>query len=272
MSTAVITTPGLIQFLNTLRNHMKLCGYSSGTVKAYLGQVQSFISFNRPTNLRNITGQDIQSYLNQLVDSGLSRSTIDQATKAMEILYYELFGKQLNLSGFKRPRKKRPAPIVLTSNEVCQIACHAKTSRNRLMIELAYSAGLRVSELVEVKVGHLDLDRLMLHVPGFDRNKRATFFSKHLKESLIKQAGAKNTSQYLFPSERGSTLTTRAVAKFFKKALIASGLKKLATPHSLRQSFVNLMLNQDTDPVALQNTLDLRALNSLPSPNSKKAA
>ena len=89
---------------------------------------------------------------------------------------------------------------------------------------------------------------------------------------MIKQAGAKNTSQYLFPSERGGTLTTRAVAKFFKKALIASGLKKLATPHSLRQSFVNLMLNQDTDPVALQNTLDLRALNSLPSPNSKKAA
>jgi site-specific recombinase XerD len=140
------------------------------------------------------------------------------------------------------------------------------------MIELAYSVGLRVSELVEVKVGHLDLDRLMLHVPGFDKNKRTTFFSKHLKESLIKQAGAKNTSQYLFPSERGSTLTTRAVAKFFKKALIASGLKKLATPHSLRLSFVNLMLNQDTDPVALQNTLDLRALNSLPSPNSKKAA
>ena len=271
MNTAIITIPSLIHFLNMMRNHMKLCGYSSGTVKAYLGQTQAFIRFNRPVNLQNITEQDIQNHLNHLVEGGFSRSTIDQATKAMEIFYYELFGRQLNLSGFKRPRKERPAPIVLTPNEVYQIACHTKTIRNRLMIELAYSAGLRVSELVEVKVEHLNLDRLMLHVPGLDRKKRTTFFSKHLKDSLGRQIRAKNTSQYLFPSERGGALTTRAVAKFFKKSLIASGLKKLATPHSLRQSFVNSRFNQEADPVALQNTLDRRAAFS-PSPDSKKAA
>ena len=111
----------------------------------------------------------------------------------------------------------------------------------------------------------------MLHVPGLDGKKRTTFFSKHLKDSLGRQLGAKNTGQYLFPSERGGKLTTRAVAKFFKKSLIASGLKKLATPHSLRQSFVNSRFNQGADPVALQNTLDRRATFS-PSPDSKKAA
>ena len=139
------------------------------------------------------------------------------------------------------------------------------------MIELAYSAGLRVSELVEVKVEHLNLDRLMLHVPGLDRKKRTTFFSKHLKDSLARQIGAKNTSQYLFPSERGGALTTRAVAKFFKKSLIGSGVKKLATPHSLRQSFINSSFNQGVDHASLQNTLDRRATFS-PSPDSKKAA
>ena len=271
VNTAIATTPSLMHFLNMMRNHMKLCGYSPGTVKAYLGQTQGFIRCNRPVNLQNITEQDIQNHLNHLVESGLSRSTIDQAIKAMEIFYYELFGKQLNLSGFKRPRKARPAPMVLAPNEVYQIACHTKTFRNRLMIELAYSTGLRVSELVEVKVEHLDLDRLMLHVPGLGRNKRTTFFSKHLKDSLERQVGAKNTSQYLFPSERGGALTTRAVAKFFKKSLIASGLKKIATPHSLRQSFVNSSLNQKVDPVALKNNLDRSATFSS-SPDSKKAA
>ena len=189
----------------------------------------------------------------------------------MEIFYYELFGRQLNLLGFKRPRKERPAPIVLTPNEVNQIAYHTKTIRNRLMIELAYSAGLRVSELVEVKVEHLNLDGLMLHVPGLGRKKRTTFFSIRLKDSMRRQVGAKNTSQYLFPSKRGTALTTRAVAKFFKKSLTASGLKKLATPHSLRQSFVNSRLNQHADPVALQNTLGQRAAFP-PFPDSKKAA
>jgi len=85
MNTAIITTPSLIHFLNMMRNHMKLCGYSSGTVKAYLGQTQAFIRFNRSVILQNITEQDIQNHLNRLVESGLSRSTIDQATKAMEI-------------------------------------------------------------------------------------------------------------------------------------------------------------------------------------------
>ena len=107
MNTAIVPIPSLIHFLNMMRNHMKLCGYSSETVKAYLGQIRGFIRFNRPVNLQNIAEQDIQNHLNHLVESGLSRSTIDQATKAMEIFYYELFGKQLNLSGFKRPKKAR---------------------------------------------------------------------------------------------------------------------------------------------------------------------
>ena len=164
MNKAIINIPSLIHFLNMMRNHMKLCEYSTGTIKAYLGQTQAFIRFNRPVNLQSITEKDIQNHLNHLVESGFSRSTIDQATKAMEIFYYELFGRQLNLSGFKRPRKARPAPIVLTPNEVYQIACHTKTIRNRLMIELAYSAGLRVSELVEVKVEHLNLDLSLIHI------------------------------------------------------------------------------------------------------------
>ncbi len=251
---------------------MKLCGYSPGTIKAYIGQVQGFIRFNRTINFRNITGYDIQNHLNQLIGSGLSRSTIDQATKSMEIFYYELFGKQLNVSELKRPKKNRPAPILLTPNEVYQIASHAKTSRNRLMIELAYSAGLRVSELVAVKVEHLNLEKLILYVPGFEKNQRVVSIPKHLKQSLIKHVGTKNASQFLFPSERGYTLTTRAVAKFFKKALLASGLKKLATPHSLRQSFVNSIPDEGKGSISLQDTLDLKGLRLLPSPDSKKAA
>jgi site-specific recombinase XerD len=139
------------------------------------------------------------------------------------------------------------------------------------MIELAYSAGLRVSELVKIKVEHLKLDRLMLHVPELERNKRTTFFSKYLKDSLGRQIGAKNIGQYLFPSERGGALTTRAVAKFFKKSLIASGIKKLATPHSLRQSFINFRFNQGTDLDAIKNTLGQKITFSTFS-DSKKAA
>ncbi len=271
MDTTVSPPLALTRFFDVIRDQMKICGYSPHTIKAYLGQVQGFIRFNRPLDLKKITEQDVRDYLNHLVENGLSRSTIDQAVTAMEILCREILQEPLDLSGFKRPLKLRPAPVVLTADEVNQIAIGTENPKHRLMIELAYSAGLRVSELVEVKVGHLNLERLMLYVPGLGRKSRTTVFSEHLRDALTRQIGAKDKEQYLFPSERGGMLTTRAVAKFFKKALGASGVTKLATPHSLRQSFTNSMLNQGTDPVALQSILGRRTLTSH-SPDSMKAA
>jgi len=272
MNKTVMPTLVRTSFIDKMLGQMKLCGYSPLTIKAYIRQVQGFIRFNRTTDLGDVRERDIQYYLSFLIENGLSRSTIDQAAKAMEILYYELSKNSLDLSGLKRPQKRRPTPVVLTSNEVTLIACNSKTIRNRLMIELAYSAGLRVSELVKIKKEHLDLDKLTLYVPGFEKNRRTVFISKHLKDSLVKQVGAKSNSQYLFPSERGGALTTRAVAKFFKKALVASGLKKSATPHSLRQSFYHYMPHQEIDLVALQNTFNPRTPTFPPSPDSKKAA
>ena len=269
----ITATPSLVptEFFNIMRDQMKLYGYRPHTIKAYLGQVQGFLRFCRPLDLNRVTEQGVRDYLNHLVEKGLSRSTIDQAVKAIEILYYELLRKRPDLSGFKRPRKDRPVPVVLTSDEINKIAASTKNPRHRLMIELAYSAGLRVSELVEVRVQNLNLEKLTLFVPGLGRENRTTAFSEHLRDTLIRQVGTKNTDQYLFPSKRGGTLTTRAVAKFFKKALVTSGLKKMVTPHSLRQSFANTMLDQGADPTTLQSILGRRTLTNLSS-NSKKAA
>ena len=112
---------------------------------------------------------------------------------------------------------------------------------------------------------------MALFVPGLGRKSRTTIFSEHLRDTLIRQIENKSADQYLFPSKQSGMLTTRAVAKFFKKALVASGLKKMATPHSLRQSFANTMLNQGADPIALKGILGRRTLTNLSS-DSKKAA
>ena len=271
MSATVTPSLVLTKFFDIMRNQMKLCGYRPHTIKAYLGQVQGFLRFNNLLDLNKITDKGVRDYLNHLVEKGLSRSTIDQATKAIEILFYEILRKRLDLSGFKKPRKARPVPIVLTPEEINKIAASTKNHRHRLMIDLTYSAGLRVSELVEVKVKNLNLEKLTLFIPGHGRKSRTTIFSKHLRDRLAKHVGIRNADQYLFPSNQGGMLTTRAVAKFFKKALIASGLRKMATPNSLRQSFTNTMLDQGTDPFVLQNILGRRTLTSF-SPNSKKAA
>ena len=84
-------TPTLVRtsFIDIMRGQMKLCGYNPLTIKAYIRQAQSFIRFNSKTDLGDVTERNIQYYLNHLIENGFSRSTIDQAAKAMEILYYE---------------------------------------------------------------------------------------------------------------------------------------------------------------------------------------
>ena len=259
------------ELFNRVQSHMQRCRYRPHTIKAYLRQVQGFIRFKRPKGLGQVAVQDIRGYLNHLVASGFSRSTIDQAVTAMEILCQEVFGHPLDLSGFKRPRKHRPNPVVLTPGEVTRITVATANPKHRLMIELAYTAGLRVSELVEVKVEHLNLEQLILYVPGIGRKSRTTILTDRLTGALTGEVGTKDLNHYLFPSDRGGKLTTRAVSKFFKKALIASGLNKPATPHSLRQSFIHSMLNQGIDPIALQYLLGQHTLTHMP-PDSERAA
>lgn len=246
--------------LTSVRNKLAAENYSSQTIKAYLGQLNVFMRHIHPQEPHSVTQEDIRVYLDRLATSDLSRSTIDQAVNALSFYCKSNLGQALDLEGFNRPPKKKAPPVLLTLDEVKRIAISAENPKHRLMIELGYTAGLRVSEVVNVRVEHLDIVNLKLFVPPHDGKGegRTTIFSGSLKDALSRQVGIKGPESYLFPSERGGPLTTRAVAKFFKSALEISGVKKIATPHSLRHSFGAFMLKAGTDPQVVQNLLGLR--------------
>ena len=116
---------------------------------------------------------------------------------------------------------------MLTISEVKRIATSAENLKHRLMIEIAYTAGLGVSELVEVKVQHLNLEKLKIFVPGIGKlGARTTIFSMGFKDALQRRIGNKGPNDYLFLSERGGNLTIRSVTKLFKVALQTSGVEK----------------------------------------------
>jgi site-specific recombinase XerD len=258
----VTTSPlSLTRLFSAIQGNLEQRAYSPQTIKAYLGQLRNFVRDKNLTNPQNVSSDDIRAYLEGLVEEGKSRSTVDQAYNALSYFYMAVYNHDLILDGFKRPRKKKLKPVVLTVSEVRKIAISAENLKHRLMIEVAYTAGLRVSELVGVKVQHVNLDKLMLFVPGIGKlGARTTIFSSSLKDALQRQIGNKSSGDYLFPSERGGKLTTRSVTKFFKAALTTSGVEKQVTPHSLRQSFTAFMLAKGTDRFAVQTLLGRRAL------------
>ena len=246
--------------LLSVRSKLESGRYSAQTIKAYIGQLKIFFRHIHPQEPYTVTSEEILNYLNQLVAGDLSRSTIDQAVNALDFFCKSTLGFSPDLSGFKRPPKKNNSPVILTLDEVKKIAISAENPKHRLMIELAYTAGLRVSEVVNVKVKHLDLAKLKLFVPEPDNANggRTTIFSASIRDALARQVGIKDPESLLFPSERGGALTTRAVAKFFKSALEISGVKKPVTPHSLRHSFGAFMLKNGNPPQLVKKLLGLR--------------
>lgn len=245
---------------DTARIRLLRSGYSPQTMRAYLNQLRLFIQHVHPKSPKDISMLEIREYLDGLVSRKRSRSTVDQAVNALDFFYKEVFGKNLELDGFKRPAKLRRAPEILTPEEAQCIAVSTENQKHRLMMELAFSAGLRVCELVVVKAGHLNLEKLLLFVPGNgrDRKSRTTLISAELRDALSRQIGKKKSEDYLFPSEKGGRMLTRSVGKFFKNALQASGVAKPVSPHTLRQSFAAFMLRGGSDPVKVQSLLGRR--------------
>ncbi|QPJ64979.1 MAG: tyrosine-type recombinase/integrase [Candidatus Nitrohelix vancouverensis] len=242
--------------LDTIRLQLELCHYQEQTIKAYMGQLCAFINHIQPMTPDAVSSQMMTAYINSLTEVGAARSTVDQAITALDYLSRELLHEPLDANALKRPPKAASNPVLLTADEVAEIAMSAENPKHRLMIELMSSAGLRVSEIVNVRVTHLNLDKGILYVPGNQRIKsRTTQFDLCLQDALSRQIGKKEKDDYLFPSEKGGRLTTRSVAKFFKAALLASNIQKDATPHSLRQSFTESLVEKGLDPISIQQIL-----------------
>ncbi len=203
----VTTRPlSITRLFSAIQGNLEQRAYSPQTIKAYLGQLRHFVRDKNLTNPQNVSSDDIRAYLEGLVEEGKSRSTVDQAYNALSYFYIAVYNHDLILEGFKRPRKKKLKPVVLTVSEVRKIAISAENLKHRLMIELAYTAGLRVSELVVVKVQHMNLDKLMLFVPGLGKlGARTTIFPAALKMPCKGRWAIRNLVTIYFPANVGGT-------------------------------------------------------------------
>jgi integrase/recombinase XerD len=240
-----------------IEERLSIRNYRDQTIKAYLGQLRNFFFFILPRDPHEASNRDLEDYLRHLNSTKKSRSTIDQAINALRFLWVEVFGQKFPINELERPQKKERTPVLLTLEEVRRVALSAENLKHRLMIELAYSAGLRVSELVEVLVKDINLktNNLFVKGQGERRKGRTTIFSRSLSDAILRQIGKKEPGDYLFPSERGGKLTTRAFAKYFKAALEISGVEKNATPHSLRHSFAAFLLQHGAKVPTVQNLM-----------------
>jgi len=240
--------------LEQTRQELKLRNYSFKTIKAYLGCLREYFDFKK-FSLETIDEKNIKQFLLNKQDKNYSSQTINLYLNAIKFFYREVLKipQGINLKFAKRSKK---LPIVLSREEIKNIINVIRNPKHKLIISLAYGAGLRISEVVNLKVKDINLEELTIHLKNAKGKKdRITIFPEKIKTELQNLIAGKNLNDYLFESERGGKLTERTAQKVFENALRGAGIKKDATFHSLRHSFATHLLENGVDVRYVQELL-----------------
>jgi integrase/recombinase XerD len=225
----------------------QLRNYSPRTVKTYLYYNQKFIKFcdKKP---QEVTYKDIRSYLLYLISKGLSSSYVNLAHNALNFYYKQIMKRNFQEIKFqKREQKIKP---LLSTKEIGKIIYKIKNPKHKLAISLLYASGIRVSELVKIKINDLDLERELLLVrQGKGKKDRYTILSKKIVEEIKHHLWTrKKRSNYLFPSfDVNKHLSTRAIQEVISRAAWKAKIAKLATPHRLRHSFATHLMDNGVE-------------------------
>lgn len=251
----------LQELIGKIKNELKLRNYSRKTIESYLFCLSDYFKY-----IKNVKREPdicvIKKYLLEKQGRGLSSQTINIYLQAIKYFYREVckIDKSIDIQFAKTPSK---LPVVLSRAEIKKIIENIANQKHKLMIALAYGCGLRVSEIINLKIKDFDLNELIVHIKGAKGNKdRITIFPKKLKNNIINMTAGKGGDEYLFVSQLGARLparqgklTERTAQKVFGNALNKAKIKKDATFHSLRHSFATHLLENGTDVRYVQELL-----------------
>jgi integrase/recombinase XerD len=202
-----------------------------------------------------ITQEDIKQYLaHEISDKKAKPRTISLKKSALRFLYDEILNK--NITDIKTPKIPQSLPSVLTKEEVKKLIDAAGSDKTKLIIELIYSAGLRVSECVKLEIDDIDFNENLINIKSGKGSKdRVTILSpitaEHLKKYILT---LEKDEKYLFPGNK-DILSTRNIQKIIQRAAKKAGITKKTTPHTLRHSFATHLLENGTDIRLIQELL-----------------
>ncbi len=243
-----------MQILEKVENLLKLRNYSPKTIKSYLFYIREYIEFSERKNIKE-KHKAIESFLLEKQKQGNSPQTINLALNAVKFLYREVL-KSKDRIDFKCAKRSKKLPVVLSRQEVEKIILQIENPKHKLMVSLGYAAGLRVSEVVDLKIKDIDLEELTIHIKNAKGKKdRITVFPQKLVLSIGELTRGKPQDGFVFASNRGGKLTTTSPQKIFQNALKKAGIKKDATFHSLRHSFATHLLENGVDVRYVQELL-----------------
>jgi len=241
-----------------MKADLDLRAFATTTKKEYLRRAQNFVAYHgRPA--RELGEREIREFLLYLVNERKAGpATHHMYVAAIKFLYSTTMGRPEVVANIPWPKRPRTLPDILTGAEVEQLLGQIPSLKHRMILMIAYGAGLRIAEACSLETNDIDSNRMLIHVhEGKGAKDRYVMLGVRLLDALrMYWKAARPEKPFLFPGAiPGRPITTGAVQRVLHKVVVHCGFTKRVTSHSLRHGFATHLLETGVDIRTIQRLL-----------------
>jgi site-specific recombinase XerD len=218
---------------------------------------EEFINYYHKFEINSIDEKMIIAFMRYLViERKISTSYQNQCINAIKFYYERVLGGQRKIYRVERPRREKTLPEVLSEKEIISVIQQINNIKHKAIVMLTYSAGLRLSEIVNIRIKDIDSERMQVFVQqSKGRKDRYTLLSKKLLPVLREYFKEYKPKEWLFEGAKGGKYSVSSVQTIVKEAYVKAGIKKQVSTHTLRHSFATHLLENGTDLRYIQSLM-----------------
>ncbi len=257
-------------FLNYIKNK----NYSNYTINSYNKDLDNFYVYlnQNNTEIKKVNYKFLRGYLTVLYDKKYSKKTIARNISTLKSFFKYLKKENIIKSNpmnlIKTPKIDKKLPKFLNYDDLEKILSIPDTTtflgkRNALILELLYSTGVRVSELVNIKLNDIDLSEEKILILGKGNKERYVLFGRKAKEKILDYLKEKmDDSPYLIVNRYGNKISDRGIRKILDSIILEASLSYKISPHTLRHTFATHMLDSGADIEIVRELLGHESLST----------
>lgn len=245
------------ELISKYESKLILKNYSDRTVEVYVSALGIFIAYLKNNDVEKVTPKILEEfyrYAQKELEYGYSM--MKQLLASVKFLYQDVLKKDIDFDFNIKMKKPSTIPEVLSVEEVQRLLNSFTNIKHKAIFTLCYSAGLRLGEILNIKISDIDSDRMQIRISQAKGKKdRYSLLSPKVLELLRKYVSEYKPSEYLFEGQKGGKYSSSSVQQLMRRHRKKANIKKKATPHTLRHSFATHLLDNGTDIRFIQELL-----------------
>lgn len=256
VSSSLPSEEGMYQ-IEKFKQFLRSKRYSESTIVTYSEALKSFLVFYREKPIAEITNEDVIIYNNaHILKNNLSASYQNQIINSIKLFFKIIHDSKIIIEELHRPKNAKTLPNVLSKEETFRLIDLTTNLKHKTLLALIYSAGLRISEAINMKITDIDSQRMLIHIKNAKGKKdRYTLLSTKVLELLKEYYTIYKPTTFLFEGQHSEQYSSRSAQSVLHQSAKKAGITKQISLHTLRHSFATHLLENGTDLRYIQDLL-----------------